>query len=241
MTIFVECLNDTEKLAAGFATLALTPRQKADIELLYMSSKGVPVTRDSGSRVRGETVHTCSLIGRHLTSHFGGTRPADLMMWVGRLERESNGAELWLLRDQIRSAIDRLRWFASSTPPGLPQATALETLSEVQRGLSAGVAAASAGSRAARLQRLREAPELPVQISVVTSVFLRNPDVVAEVLFRANGICEGCRNGAPFVRASDGSPYLEVHHRVQLAQGGTDTVENAQALCPNCHRQRHYA
>ncbi|MFM0350878.1 HNH endonuclease [Paraburkholderia sp. RL17-347-BIC-D] len=25
-----------------------------------------------------------------------------------------------------------------------------------------------------------------------------------------------------------------------LAQGGPDTVANAIALCPNCHRERHY-
>jgi len=33
---------------------------------------------------------------------------------------------------------------------------------------------------------------------------------------------------------------LEVHHKVPLAEGGDDTVENAIALCPNCHRHAHY-
>ncbi|MDH7515993.1 MAG: HNH endonuclease, partial [Bacteroidota bacterium] len=64
--------------------------------------------------------------------------------------------------------------------------------------------------------------------------------VIAEVLARANGICESCRQPAPFRRASDGSPYLEVHHRVWLSRGGEDTVSNAVALCPNCHRRMHY-
>lgn len=36
------------------------------------------------------------------------------------------------------------------------------------------------------------------------------------------------------------SPYLEVHHIIFLAQGGDDTVDNAEALCPNCHRRKHY-
>jgi 5-methylcytosine-specific restriction protein A len=33
---------------------------------------------------------------------------------------------------------------------------------------------------------------------------------------------------------------LEVHHKKQLSEGGEDTVENAIALCPNCHREAHY-
>ena len=37
----------------------------------------------------------------------------------------------------------------------------------------------------------------------------------------------------------DGTHYLEVHHIDQLAKGGADTVENAVALCPNCHRKMH--
>ncbi|WP_414449152.1 HNH endonuclease [Burkholderia sp. 22PA0099] len=48
-----------------------------------------------------------------------------------------------------------------------------------------------------------------------------------------------CERPAPF-RRPNGSPYLEVHHRVRLADGGDDTVENAIALCPNCHREHHF-
>ena len=95
-------------------------------------------------------------------------------------------------------------------------------------------------SSGARLRRLAKAPKLPTQVRTHTLAFVRNPDVVAEVLFRAGGRCEECHMEAPFRRASDGSPYLEVHHTIQLAHGGDDTVENAAALCPNCHRRLHY-
>lgn len=64
--------------------------------------------------------------------------------------------------------------------------------------------------------------------------------MVAEVLYRANGHCENCKSAAPFLRDLDNSPYLEVHHKKTLADGGDDTVENAIALCPNCHRKAHY-
>lgn len=97
-------------------------------------------------------------------------------------------------------------------------------------------------SRAERQARLANAPRKPQKIEVTSSAYVRNPDVVAEVLERANGICEeeSCGKPAPFLRAKDGTPYLEVHHRICLADGGDDTVENAIALCPNCHRRGHF-
>jgi 5-methylcytosine-specific restriction enzyme A len=32
----------------------------------------------------------------------------------------------------------------------------------------------------------------------------------------------------------------EIHHVKLLADSGEDTVENAMALCPNCHRESHF-
>ena len=98
------------------------------------------------------------------------------------------------------------------------------------------------GGSAQRRERLKVAPKRPKRIAVSTFAFERNPDVVAEVLARANGFCEApnCKMRAPFMRKSNGSPYLEVHHRKPLAEEGEDTVENAIALCPNCHRESHF-
>ncbi|MCG8708867.1 HNH endonuclease [Brenneria sp. 4F2] len=79
----------------------------------------------------------------------------------------------------------------------------------------------------------------PKQTTQTTSV-VRDPEVKAYVLQEAKGVCECCHNPAPFVQA-DGLPFLEVHHLKYLANGGSDTVENAAALCPNCHRAMHYA
>jgi predicted HNH restriction endonuclease len=106
--------------------------------------------------------------------------------------------------------------------------------------LRAQVAAAALSSAEERALRLALAPKKPLEVQVVARAFRRNPNVIVEVLLRAAGICEQCKAPAPFQRLSDGSPYLEVHHRVRLASGGDDTVENAYALCPNCHRQQHF-
>ena len=69
--------------------------------------------------------------------------------------------------------------------------------------------------------------------------FIRDPDVVAWVLLQAGGKCEACEKPSPFKR-EDGSGFLEVHHVKTLASGGPDTVDNAIACCPNCHRELHY-
>jgi 5-methylcytosine-specific restriction enzyme A len=80
----------------------------------------------------------------------------------------------------------------------------------------------------------------PRKVIVRTTAYVRSPLVVEAVLRRAKGACELCAKAAPFMRRADGSPYLEVHHRVQLANGGEDTVANAVAACPNCHREAHF-
>ena len=64
--------------------------------------------------------------------------------------------------------------------------------------------------------------------------------MVAWVMMNSDGICESCNEPAPFSK-SDGDFYLEVHHLRRLADNGSDTITNAVAVCPNCHRRLHYA
>jgi predicted HNH restriction endonuclease len=54
----------------------------------------------------------------------------------------------------------------------------------------------------------------------------------------AKGFCQLCENEAPFID-KHGNPFLEVHHIKYLSQGGSDTIGNVVALCPNCHRKMH--
>jgi hypothetical protein len=79
-------------------------------------------------------------------------------------------------------------------------------------------------------RRALDMPARPQRVLRTIYAFDRNPYVVAEVLRRAklNG-CEAeyCINRLPFLR-SDGSPFLEVHHILSLAQGG-----------PRHHRKRN--
>ncbi len=95
-------------------------------------------------------------------------------------------------------------------------------------------------SEKARKRKLPPTGHKPHKTTVMTVQFVRNAHVVAARLHHAGGFCEDCGKAAPFLRKSNGLPFLEVHHNVTLAGGGEDTFENAIALCPNCHRRCHF-
>lgn len=113
-------------------------------------------------------------------------------------------------------------------------------LSDIEAAFQDQVGKSKELTSAERRLRLSSARKKPETRSVMVRTYVRNPDVVAEALHIADGFCGNCKRKAPFLRRSDGSAYLEVHHRVPLAEGGEDTLENAIALCPNCHRKEHY-
>lgn len=73
---------------------------------------------------------------------------------------------------------------------------------------------------------------------VVTHQAQRNPYVAELARRRAGGVCQLCKQEAPFHDRS-GTPFLETHHVEWISRGGEDTIENVVALCPNCHRKMH--
>lgn len=80
----------------------------------------------------------------------------------------------------------------------------------------------------------------PTATTSSVTAYARDAKVKAWVLRRSGGSCEACGCAAPFVGV-DGFPFLEVHHVRKLADAGSDTVSNAVALCPNCHRRLHFS
>lgn len=90
------------------------------------------------------------------------------------------------------------------------------------------------------IAKARKAKGAPKKVSRTIADFQRNSAVVAGALARSGGKCEmPCCVRPTFLRP-DGSHYLEVHHITPLAEGGDDTLLNAAALCPTCHRELHY-
>ena len=82
--------------------------------------------------------------------------------------------------------------------------------------------------------------EIPETYVVAGVRHRRLKSVCDAVRRRAGGRCEACGDVASFIRRSDGSPYLEVHHVIPLADGGADTVWNAAGICANCHARCHH-
>ncbi|EGX6952625.1 HNH endonuclease [Aeromonas hydrophila] len=98
-----------------------------------------------------------------------------------------------------------------------------------------------------QVSRYKIKPVLPTPIGIqepqqrygANPGYGRDPKVKAWVLMTAAGHCESCAQPAPF-HATTGDAFLEVHHLRTLAEGGSDTISNTVALCPNCHRELHY-
>lgn len=122
----------------------------------------------------------------------------------------------------------------------LMEANTSSLMETVEEELTERVKNSLNSSSEERKKRLQEANKKPEVIQIVSKGYKRNSDVIAEVLIRANGICERCSSVAPFIRKKDQTPYLEVHHIQTLAEDGDDTVDNSEALCPNCHRELHF-
>lgn len=145
--------------------------------------------------------------------------------------------------DEFRLRNSVAHWLQSVAEKSPDSGVGFELIADLktlEQNLSNEVAIAASLPIVEIQSRLDAANRVPKRIKVTSVAFLRNPDVVAFVLRRANGICEDCGSPAPFHRCSDGTPYLEIHHRKRLADGGEDVVSNAVALCPNCHRRAHF-
>jgi 5-methylcytosine-specific restriction endonuclease McrA len=84
----------------------------------------------------------------------------------------------------------------------------------------------------------REEAEPPERVPRYSTGYVRSPAIRAAVMKRAKGKCEFC--GEPGFTGVDGTPYLECHHIVALANDGVDRMINVIALCANHHREAHF-
>lgn len=82
------------------------------------------------------------------------------------------------------------------------------------------------------------APKKPQKRQATATQIVRDQWIVEYVKKAAKGICDLCKEPAPF-KNKKGQPYLECHHIFRLADDGKDSIENAVALCANCHRKMH--
>lgn len=77
----------------------------------------------------------------------------------------------------------------------------------------------------------------PFHRQVRINYYDRSKEIRDIVKYLANGRCTLCEEKAPF--NVDNVPFLHVHHIEYLAKGGSDTIDNCVAVCPNCHAKIH--
>lgn len=181
------------------------------------------------------------IFGSHFEANAAILNNKELPILTFVREKKSNSFTFFgeFLYYDDKFAEDESRWFELVRRL---QSKTLVAVDEVHlfRELEKQTEASMRDDPARRRARLAVAPSIPERVPTRGFSFMRNPDVVAEVLYRAAGVCGRCGNPAPFVSKASSRPFLEVHHRVKLSDGGPDTVENAIALCPNCHRELHF-
>lgn len=154
-----------------------------------------------------------------------------------------NNPEIWLAVGELEDwSYQRFTDVIRAQGVEAPQEITFEVLAAVEDPAGVTHDPEELEQRAARLRTPADGDvgtDRPERVVSASRSFVRDPRVVAEVLRLAEGSCELCTQPAPFIRVN-GDPYLEVHHAQTLADGGADRVDNAVALCPNCHRLLHH-
>ena len=190
-----------------------------DQSLNFMQNKTLYV-RGSG-RTTGVDVHFFEVFDEAVYTYQGQVELVDDPIQEIQDDVDGNSRKVWLfpLMRKDRST------------PVIPK-------KEIDKIFDKKVKKASQLSLEELKKRASNSSSKPGKRAATTTSYQRSPVVKAYVLKRANGVCELCEQPAPFNK-KNGEPYLEVHHVKQLADGGDDTIKNAVALCPNCHRRMH--
>ncbi len=226
-----------EAHAYCLATLHLPKQSGIRLDTDWKHFDAIPEPTEA-YRVDTNSLDTCPKALRD--AHFSLIRIAATRKPHSPFKGSFSDGILTYLEKEFDTSIDRPTYIdpkaSEPTPSELFTLTEEEFIEDFERQLQES----SKVEDEIRRKRLENAPKKPETVQIFQTVFKRNTDVIAEVMKRANGFCEACGKPAPFLRARDGKPYLEIHHKVFLADKGEDTVENAVALCPNCHREMHF-
>lgn len=159
-----------------------------------------------------------SIVGRHL----------EWLLAVGAVEKHDSMYLLTGFGQAEARKLDPGQWLDSETrdvdtPPSRP----------------------GSSEEATDIASLREQAERDASDSVsssrqqITTEYDRSDAIRRYAKRRANGVCEGCGDPAPFTNRT-GDPYLHAHHVHEVAGGGPDSPETVIALCPNCHFRVHH-
>jgi len=91
------------------------------------------------------------------------------------------------------------------------------------------------------IKRAMQAEPKPDTHTTSTTVYNRDPSVVALARYRSDHTCEMPECDYKGFTKNNGKLYIETHHIIPRSEGGEDTVFNVAAVCPNCHKALHFA
>lgn len=151
-------------------------------------------------------------------------------------------------QSEIRDIRQNIDFEKISTKPKAQQIQAENPSRSTQEEVDSQPAAIGGQQSNSRIEKLRKkakqnaVEEVPKNIltnTTETPQYNRSSEVKDYVKARADGVCEGCGEPAPFMNKT-GQPYLHAHHIYELSEGGSDTPDTVIALCPNCHYRVHH-
>jgi predicted HNH restriction endonuclease len=91
------------------------------------------------------------------------------------------------------------------------------------------------------LSRVKGARSKPETRLTSTTVYNRDPAIIAFVRRRSQYRCEVSECEYEGFVKDDGKRYIQTHHIVPLSEKGEDSPHNVAAVCPNCHSALHYS
>lgn len=149
-----------------------------------------------------------------------------ILFWGRTAKRNELGTFMWKLRDELSEALDIV-----ATRESLLNMDTVSEISQIQLfNLENPDILKEIAKRRVNLH--------PATKDVTATQYYRDKYISGYVKHLAKGHCQLCGGIAPFLD-KDGEPYLECHHIKWLSEGGEDSIENAVALCPNCHKKMH--
>ncbi len=170
----------------------------------------------------GERVYLFEVLEPGQYTYVGEVELIDQPYQERQIDDDGKPRNVWMFRVALKGAARKPVW-------GEKQVHELETKQKKKaKKLSDEELAKRAKSKKGK----------PGKKTTTSTSYDRDQTVVEHVKRLAKGVCDRCGEPAPFV-GKEGEPYLECHHIVWLAKGGEDSVSNAVALCPNCHRRMH--
>ena len=187
-----------------------------DQSLDFMQNKTL-----SQSQTNGVSVQLFEIFEDKVYTYIGPVKLSDPPYKEIQPDQDGNDRYVWMFPLKL----------VSGKQPTLPE-TKIETLVELKEKRAKKLSDEEIHNRA------KQSSKKAGNRIVSATQFERSVWVSEYTKRKANGICQLCKQEAPF-KKKDGEPYLETHHIIWLSEGGEDTIQNTVALCPNCHRKMH--